>query len=149
MMFTKAGILAVVLPLIGSAVLVAPFLGLQLLTSDPRHKIHSNGVVLGIFLVTVAEILTFILTKRVSWDPWQMLELAAAVVFGLFLIRSGLAIMRISQPSFASARLAGWLMLSIGVCFSSFVLLPLGLLGMAILYFVLGMTFLRSLRLSQ
>ncbi len=149
MMFTKAGILAVVLPLIGSAALVAPFLGLQSLTGDPRHNIHSSGVALGIFLVAVAEILTFILTERVSWDLWQMLELAAAVVFGLLLIRSGLAIMRIFQPSFASTRLVSWLMVSIGACFSSFVLLPLGILGMAVLYFVLGIMFLRSLRLSQ
>jgi len=148
-MLTGVGTLTVVLPLIGSGVLVAPFLGLQLLVNDERHSSHCNGVALGIFLVAVAEMLTFILTKRVSWDPWQMLELVAVVVFGLLLIRSGITIMRISQPSFASARLVGWLMLSIGVCFSSFVLIPLGIPGSVVLYFVLGITFLPLPRLSQ
>jgi len=144
MLLTRVSPLAIILPLVGSAVFVAPFLGLQLLANDPRHNLHSNEVALGIFLVTFSEIVTFILTKRVSWDPWQMIELATVVVFGLLLIRCGITMMRTLQATLASARLLGWLLLFVGICFSSFVLLPLGLLGMAVLYCVLGITFLQS-----
>jgi len=144
--FMNVSSLAIILPLIGGVILALPFLGLQRVWKNQRLNSHFSAAAVGVFLVALGAALELALTRTASWDPWQMLELAFVVVFGLLLIRCGLAIMRISQPSFASARLVGWLMLSTGACFSSFVLLPLALLGSVVLYFVLGITSLRSLR---
>ena len=146
---TNVSPLVIVLPLLGGAIFALPFLGLRQVGKNQRLNRYFNAVALGVFLVALGGALESALTKPTSWNPWQVIELALVVLFGLLLIRSGLAIMQISQPSFVSARLVGWLTLSIGVCFSSFVLLPLGILGIAVLYFVLGITFLRLPRLSQ
>ena len=140
---TKFSSLAIILPLVGGVIFALPFLGLRRLLSNQRGNLYLTGAASGVFLVGIGQALELTFTKSAAWDPWQMIELALVVVFGLLLTRCGLAIMRIFQPSFASTRLVGWLTLSIGVCFSSFVLLPLGILGMAILYFVLGRAFLR------
>ncbi|MEA3239649.1 MAG: hypothetical protein U9Q94_07755 [Candidatus Bipolaricaulota bacterium] len=147
MILTKMSPLVIILPLLGGVICALPFLGLQQVWKNQR--LNLRGAAIGIFLVALGGILISVLTKAASWDPWQVIELALVVALGLLLIRSGLAIMRISGPSFASARLVGWLMFSIGICFSSFVLLPLGILGSVVLYFVLGITFLRLPRLSQ
>jgi len=144
MSFMNVSSLVIILPLIGGVILALPFLGLQQVWKNQTLNQHFYAAALGVFLVALGAALESALTRTVSWDPWQMLELAFVVMFGLLLIRSGLAIMRISQPSFASGRLVGALMLFTGACFSSFVHLPLGLLGSVVLYFVLGITFLRS-----
>jgi hypothetical protein len=146
---TNVSPLVIILPLLGGAIFALPFLGLRQIWKNQRLNPHSYAAALGIFLVALGEILTFVLTKSVSWDPWQVIELALVVVFGLLLIRCGIAIVRAPRDQSALIRPLGWIMLVTGVCFSSFVLLPVGVIGLAVLYFMFGVVFLRLPRLSQ
>ncbi len=149
MILTKMSPLVIILPLLGGVLFGLPFLGLQKVWKNQRLNPHSYAAALGIFLVALGEILTFVLTKSVSWDPWQVIELALVVLFGLLLIRCGIAIVRAPRDQSALIRPLGWIMLVTGVCFSSFVLLPVGVIGLAVLYFMFGVVFLRLPRLSQ
>lgn len=144
--FTKFSPLVIILLLVGAAIFALPFLGLKRLLGNQRCKIYLTGAAIGVFLVGIGGALELALTRSAAWDPWQVLELVFVVAFGFLLIRCGLAMMRIPQTSFVSVKPLGWLILSVGICFSSFILLPLGVIGSIILYFVLGMTFLRTLR---
>jgi hypothetical protein len=149
MILTKMSPLVIILPLLGGVLFALPFLRLQKVWKNQRLNPHSYAAALGIFLVALGGMLISVLTRAASWDPWQMIELVLVVVLGLLLIRCGITVMRTLEAQVASARFLGWLMVFTGICFSSFVLLPLGLLGMAILYFMLGISFLRLPRSSQ
>jgi len=146
---TTVSPLVVILPLLGGVLFALPFLRLQQVWKNRRLNPCFYAVALGIFLVAFGGMLISVLTKAASWDPWQVIELVLVVVLGLLLIRCGIAIMRTVEAQVASARFLGWLMLFTGICFSSLVLLPLGILGMAVLYFVLGISFLRLPRSSR
>ena len=143
----RFSILSIILPLLGSVIFAVPLLGLQRVVSNSRLKPYSTGAAIGVFLVGTGEALELALTRSAAWDPWQIVELALVVLFGFLLIRCGLAmIVQVSPPSFASVKSLGWLIFSIGICFSSFVLIPVGVLGGVGLYFVIGITFLRLSR---
>jgi len=146
---TNVSPLVIILPLLGGTIFTLPFLGLRQVGKNQRLNPCFYAVALGIFLVAFGGMLISVLTKAASWDPWQVIELVLVVVLGLLLIRCGIAIMRTVEAQVASARFLGWLMLFTGICFSSLVLLPLGILGMAVLYFVLGISFLRLPRSSR
>lgn len=140
---TKLSPLVIILPLLGGVLFALPFLRLQQVWKNQRLNPYSYAAALGVFFVALGGVLVSTLTRAVSWDPWQVIELALVVVLGLLLTRCGIAIMQTPQSQVESARFLGWLMLFTGTCFSSFVLLPLGILGSVVLYFVLGITFLQ------
>ncbi len=146
--FMKFSPLVIIFPLFGSVIFAVPLLGLQRVVSNSCLNHYCNGAAIGVFLVGTGGALELALTRSAAWDPWQGLELVFVVAFGLLLVRCGLAITRIPQTSFVSVKPLGWLIFSVGICLSSFILLPLGVIGSIILYFELGMTFLRTLRLD-
>lgn len=143
MILTKMSPLVIILPLLGGVLFALPFLRLQKVWKNQRLNPHSYAAALGIFLVALGGMLISVLTRAASWDPWQMIELVLVVVLGLLLIRCGIAIVRAPRDQSALIRPLGWIMLVTGVCFSSFVLLPVGVIGLAVLYFMFGVVFLR------
>ncbi len=147
--FTKFSPLVIILPLFGSMIFAVPFLGLRESVSNSRLNPYLNGVTIGVFLIGIGGALELALTRSAAWDPWQVIELAFVLLFGFLLIRCGLAVMRAPRDQSALIRSIGWFMLVIGICFSSFVLLPLGILGLTVLYFEVGITFLRSPKLDH
>jgi len=143
MILTKMSPLVIILPLLGGVLFALPFLRLQKAWKNQRLNPHSYAAALGIFLVALGGMLISVLTRAASWDPWQVIELVLVVVLGLLLIRCGIAIVRAPRDQSALIRPLGWIMLVTGVCFSSFVLLPVGVIGLAVLYFMFGVVFLR------
>jgi len=143
MILTKMSPLVIILPLLGGVLFALPFLRLQKVWKNQRLNPHSYAAALGIFLVALGGMLISVLTRAASWDPWQVIELVLVVVLGLLLIRCGIAIVRAPRDQSALIRPLGWIMLVTGVCFSSFVLLPVGVIGLAVLYFMFGVVFLR------
>lgn len=146
---TKFSPLVIILPLVGAVIFSLPFLGLRGLLSNQRCKRYLTGTTIGVIFVGIGGALELALTRSAAWDPWQVIELAFVVMFGFLLTRSGRAIMRVPRDQSALIKPLGWLMLVIGVCFFSFVLLPVGVIGLAILYFMFGTVFLRSPGLSR
>ena len=144
MILTETGTIVIILPLLGGVLFALPFLGLRNAWKNQSLNPHSYAAALGIFLVALGGMLMSVLTRAASWDPWQVIELVLVIVFGLLLIRCGILIVRAPRNRSALIRPLGWIILVTGICFSSFVLLPVGVMGLAVLYFMFGVVFLRS-----
>lgn len=143
------GFLTILLPLVSAALFAIPF------WSPRKYLIESLSPLLDTFLKGVT-ILPFVLvtvsliatqgwwTQQAGWGPWQVALLTLTVLFGLFMLGCGWGIGRNRVTLFGLKRALQPSLILSGTCFASFVLLPLGLLGLLAVYGLLGAILLRA-----
>ena len=143
MIFTHDASLVAFLPLLGAALLSLPFL---YLVTQARWKLKTatwSARILAALLVLLAgiEIAGSFLVADARWNIGRMV-LTCAAGLSIAALGIGLRQARVHTKSLVPAlRVA---LLSSGVCIASFVLLPVGLLGLLVAYVLLTVVLLRG-----
>lgn len=75
---------------------------------------------------------------------WQVLLVAVTVLYGLALIGSGIGIRRSPRAVFGLKQALSLALIVAGVCLASFLLLPLGIFALIVVYALFGVIFLRA-----
>jgi hypothetical protein len=147
MIFTHDGSLVAFLPLIGAALLSLPFL---FLVAQARWRLKTAAWSAGTFaalLVLLAgiEIAESLLAADAGWNIGRIALTCAA---GLSIVALGIGLRRAKAHAGSLIPALRVVLLWSGLCIASFVLLPIGLLGLLGAYVLLTIVLLRGEHLA-
>jgi hypothetical protein len=147
MIFTRDGSLVAFLPLIGAALLSLPFL---FLVAQARWRLKTAAWSAGTFaalLVLLAgiEIAESLLAADAGWNIGRIALTCAA---GLSIVALGIGLRRAKAHAGSLIPALRVVLLWSGLCIASFVLLPIGLLGLLGAYVLLTIVLLRGEHLA-